>query len=59
MSKCFGPSDVAVMNGRLILVVVAEESSFFAFSAASFNLCRAILSLDKSTPSFALKSDSM
>ena len=29
---------VAVMNGRLMFVVVAEESSFFAFSAASFNL---------------------
>ena len=38
MSKCFGPSAVAVMNGRLIFVVVADESSFFAFSAASFNL---------------------
>ena len=38
ISKCFGPSAVAVMNGRLIFVVVAEESSFFAFSAASFNL---------------------
>ena len=36
ISKCFGPSAVAVMNGRLMLVVVAEESSFFAFSAASF-----------------------
>ena len=33
ISKCFGPSDVAVMNGRLIFVVVADESSFFAFSA--------------------------
>ena len=38
ISRCFGPSLVAVMNGRLILVVVAEESSFFAFSAASFSL---------------------
>ena len=38
ISKCFGPSAVAVMNGRLMFVVVAEESSFFAFSAASFNL---------------------
>ena len=38
ISKCFGPSAVAVMKGRLIFVVVAEESSFFAFSAASLNL---------------------
>ena len=38
ISRCFGPSAVAVMNGRLILVVVAVDSSFFAFSAASFNL---------------------
>ena len=44
ISKCFGPSAVAVMNGRLMLVVVEEESSFFAFSAASLILCRAILS---------------
>ena len=36
-----------VMNGRLMLVVVAADSSFFAFSAASFSLCSAILSLDK------------
>ena len=38
ISKCFGPSAVAVMNGRLMFVVVAEESSFLAFSAASFSL---------------------
>ena len=44
ISKCFGPSAVAVMKGRLISVVVAEESSFFAFSAASFKRCKAILS---------------
>ena len=36
--KCFGPSAVAVMNGRFIFVVIVEESSFLAFSAASFNL---------------------
>ena len=59
MSKCFGPSAVAVMNGRLMFVVVAEESSFFAFSAASFNLWSAILSLLKSTPSAFLNSASM
>ena len=59
ISKCFGPSAVAVMNGRLILVVVAEESSFLAFSAASFSLWRAILSLLKSTPSVLLNSESI
>ena len=56
ISRCFGPSLVAVMNGRLILVVVAEESSFFAFSAASFNLWSAILSPERSTPSVFLNS---
>ena len=34
-SRCFGPSAVAVTNGRLICVVIVEESSIFAFSAAS------------------------
>ena len=34
-SRCFGPSGVAVTNGRLICVVIVEESSIFAFSAAS------------------------
>ena len=34
-SRCFGPSAVAVTNGRLICVVIVDESSIFAFSAAS------------------------
>ena len=34
-SRCFGPSGVAVMNGRLICVVIVDDSSIFAFSAAS------------------------
>ena len=38
ISRCFGPSAVAVINGRLIFVVVAVESSFLAFSAASLSL---------------------
>ena len=59
ISKCFGPSEVAVMKGRLMLVVVAEDSSFFAFSAASLSLCIAILSFDRSTPSVRLNSASM
>ena len=35
-SRCCGPSGVAVTNGRLICVVIVEESSIFAFSAASY-----------------------
>ena len=31
-SRCFGPSCVAVMNGRLICVVIVDDSSIFAFS---------------------------
>ena len=34
-SRCFGPSGVAVTKGRLICVVIVDESSIFAFSAAS------------------------
>ena len=53
---CFGPSAVAVMNGRFMLVDIVEDNSFLAFSAASFNLCNAILSDLKSTPSAFLNS---
>ena len=45
-----------LINGRLIFVVVAEESSFFAFSAASFKRCIAILSPERSTLFCALNS---
>ena len=51
-----GPSDVAVMNGRLICVSCTVDSSILAFSAASFRRCRAILSWDRSTPSVFLNS---
>ena len=34
-SRCFGPDASAVMNGRLICVSWAEDSSILAFSAAS------------------------
>ena len=34
-SRCLGPSCVAVMNGKLICVVIVELSSIFAFSAVS------------------------
>ena len=55
-SKCFGPVASAVINGRLIDAFVMPESSIFAFSAASLNLCIAILSALKSTPSAFLNS---
>ncbi len=59
MSRWRGPSAVAVTKGRFMLVVCAVESSHLAFSAASFNLCIAILSFRKSTPCFALKSSAI
>ena len=48
MVRCFGPDWSAVIKGRLISVCVAEESSIFAFSAASFRRWRASLSLRRS-----------
>ena len=53
-SRCLGPSDVAVMNGRLIWVSWTEDSSILAFSAASWRRWVAILSADRSTPSVSL-----
>ena len=55
---CFGPVLSAVINGRFISVCVAEDSSIFAFSAASFNLCKANLSDFKSIPFSFLNSES-
>jgi hypothetical protein len=49
-SRCFGPSCVAVMNGRLICVVIVDDSSIFAFSAASYRRCSAIRSAARSMP---------
>ena len=49
--RCFGPSWVAVMNGRLIVVLVELESSILAFSAASLRRWRAIGSCRRSMPS--------
>ena len=54
-SRCSGPSELAVMYGRLMLVWLDCESSIFAFSAASRRRCMAILSLDRSTPCWPLK----
>ena len=55
-SRCFGPSGVAVMNGRLICVEVVDESSIFAFSAASYRRWSAILSWLRSMPCSRLNS---
>ena len=38
------------MNGRLMSVSIADDSSILAFSAASFSRCSAILSLRRSMP---------
>ncbi|BAS81950.1 Os03g0113750 [Oryza sativa Japonica Group] len=54
--RCFAPEESAVMNGRLISVWAVDESSIFAFSAASRSLCRASLSFDRSIPSVLLNS---
>src|SRR5258708_40367227 len=50
MLRCLGPDWSAVMNGRLRSVDMVDDSSIFAFSAASFRRCRAILSFDRSMP---------
>ena len=47
---CFGPEASAVMNGRLISVCCADDSSIFARSAASFRRCSALRSCARSTP---------
>ena len=49
-ARCFGPSCVAVRNGRLTWVSSVEESSILAFSAASRTRCIAILSFRMSMP---------
>ena len=54
---CFGPVLSAVINGKFISVCAADESSIFAFSAASFNLCKASLSVFKSIPLSFLNSE--
>src|SRR5699024_9272560 len=53
-SKCNGPASPAVINGNEICVCDTPDKSFFAFSAASFKRCVAILSCDKSIP-FSLR----
>ena len=48
--KCLAPLASAVMNGRLMSVCWALDSSFLAFSAASRSRCRAMASLRRSMP---------
>ena len=55
VSICLGPSAVAVMKGKLIFVWVKDDSSIFAFSAASVRRCKACLSFSRSIPSSFLK----
>ncbi len=54
--RCLGPAASAVRNGRLIDVWVTEDSSTFAFSAASNSRCRACGSLRTSMPVSRLNS---
>ena len=57
--RCLGPLESAVIKGKLMSVVKVLESSIFAFSAASRNLCIAILSFLKSIPLCFLKSSAI
>ncbi len=52
--RCFGAPFTMVMKGSEICALVTCESSFLAFSAASFRRCSAILSLRRSRPPFSL-----
>ena len=56
LTRCFGPEAVAVTYGRLISVWDEDDNSTFAFSAASFSLCKAIGSSLKSMFSSFLNS---
>ena len=50
ITKCLGPLASVVIKGWLISVSMVVDSSILAFSAASFILCKANVSLDKSMP---------
>ena len=54
IDRCFGPDWSAVMYGRLISVCCDDDSSIFAFSAASLRRCSASTSFLRSTPDFLL-----
>ena len=56
-SRFFAPEEGSCeMNGRLMSVSITVESSIFAFSAASLILVIAVVSWERSTPSFFLNS---
>ena len=57
MSICRGEESFMVMKGRLILVFIMPERSILAFSAASLMRCIAAASLERSTPSLDLNSE--
>jgi hypothetical protein len=56
--KCFGPEASAVKKGRFTSVWVDWDNYILAFSAASLNLCTAVLSLETSNPDCFLNSSS-
>ena len=55
MFRCFGPDASAVMYGRLMSVCALDDSSIFAFSAASFRRCSASTSLRQVDALFLLE----
>ena len=55
-TKCFGTLSTVVIYGRLISVIILEDNSILARSAASFNLCSAKGSFLRSTPSSFINS---
>ena len=55
-TKCLGPEASAVMYGRFTSVCSLDDNSIFAFSAASFSLCKASGSDLRSKPDSFLNS---
>ena len=59
ITRCCGMPLTGMMYGRLISVEVEDESSIFAFSAASFRRCKAIGSWRRSIWCSALNASAM
>ena len=55
-SRFFAPDGSCAINGRFTSVSITVDNSIFAFSAPSLILVTAVLSLDRSIPSFFLNS---
>ena len=55
-SRFFAPDESCAINGRLTSVSITVDNSIFAFSAPSLILVIAVLSLERSIPSFFLNS---